>query len=76
MAPKGKRLTKRFYCICETLPAKNQGGLITKFYASVVSNSDLAALFIRVTEEEEPMPVDLEYEYQKKKLQALVGKRR
>ena len=54
--PKGTRPKRRFQCICKKLPSKNQGGLITKCYASVINNKGFAALFVRVSEEDEPMP--------------------
>lgn len=54
--PKGTRPKKRFRCICKNLPSKNQGGLITKCYVSVINNKESAALFVRVSEKDEPMP--------------------
>jgi hypothetical protein len=53
----GKK-TARIRCACERLPDRNQGGLITRIFASIRSISGSVRVFLRIVEEDEKPPLD------------------
>jgi hypothetical protein len=52
--------TARIRCVSDKLPDRNQGGIVTQFFASIRHINGSVRLFLRILETDEPYPQDEE----------------
>lgn len=60
--PNNEKKTARIRCVCEKLPDRNQGGIITRIFASIRNINGSVRLFLRIIEKDEEPPPSRELE--------------